>query len=63
VRQSAAESKIVQFPAARSAGRNTVIEDETMDQSRKLPIGYCMMIWTVLAVAGWGAFHAALQFV
>jgi len=63
VRQSAAESKIVQFPAARSAGRNVMIEDETMDQSRRLPIGTCMMIWTVLAVAGWGAFHAALQFV
>lgn len=63
MRQSAAESKIVQFPAARSAGRNVMIEDETMDQSRRLPIGTCMMIWTVLAVAGWGAFHAALQFV
>jgi hypothetical protein len=63
VRQSAAESKIVQFPAARSAGRNTMIEDETLDQSRRLPIGYCMMIWTVLAALGWGAFHAALQFV
>jgi hypothetical protein len=63
VRQSAAESKIVQFPTARSAGRNTMIEDETMDQSRRLPIGTCMMIWTVLAVAGWGALNAALQFV
>lgn len=63
MRQSAAESKIVQFPAARSAGRNVMIEDETMDQSRRLPVGTCMMIWTVLAVAGWGAFHAALQFV
>ncbi len=63
MRQSAAESKIVQFPAARSAGRNVMIEDETMDQSRRLPVGTCMMIWTVLAAAGWGAFHAALQFV
>ena len=63
MRPSAAESKIVQFPAARSAGRNVMIEDETMDQSRRLPIGTCMMIWTVLAVAGWGAFHAALLFV
>jgi len=63
VRQSAAESKIVQFPTARSAGRNTMVEDETMDRSHRLPLGYCMMIWTVLAVAGWGAFHAALQFI
>lgn len=63
MRQSAAESKIVQFPAARSAGRNAMIEGETMDQSRRLPVGYCMMIWTALAVAGWGVFHAALQFI
>ena len=63
MRQSAAESKIVQFPAARSAGRNTFVEDEAMDHSRRLPLGYCMMIWTVLAVAGWGAFRTALQFI
>ena len=63
MRQSAAESKIVQFPAARSAGRSGVIEDEPLDQSRRLPLGYCMMIWTALAVAGWGAFHAALQLI
>jgi hypothetical protein len=63
VRHSAAECKIVQFPAARSVGRNNVIEDQTMDQSAKLPIGLCMMIWTALAVAGWGVFDAALQFI
>ena len=40
-----------------------MIEEEMMDQSNKLPIGYCMMIWTALAVAGWGAFNAALQFI
>jgi hypothetical protein len=63
VRHSAAESKIVQFPTARSAGRNAVIEEQTMDQSAKLPISLCVMIWTALAVAGWGAFDVALQFV
>lgn len=63
MRQSAVESKIVQFPTARSAGRNTVIEDEIMDRSHRLPLGYCMMIWTALAVAGWGVFDAALQFI
>jgi len=63
VRHSAAESKIVQFPAIRSAGRNSVIEDHAADRSRRLPIGYCMMIWTALAVAGWSAFHAALQLI
>lgn len=63
MRQSAAESKIVQFPTARSAGRNTMIEDETMDQSRRLPVGLCMMIWTALAALGWGAFHAVLQLI
>jgi hypothetical protein len=63
VRQSAAESKIVPFPTARSAGRNTMVEDDAMDRSHRLPLGYCMMIWTVLAVAGWGAFNAALQFI
>ena len=63
MRQSAAESKIVQFPAARSVGRKPMIEEEMMDQSSKLPIGLCLMIWTALAVAGWGAFNAALQFI
>ena len=63
MRQSAAESKIVQFPATRSAGRNTMVEDETMDQGRRLPFCLCLMIWTALAVAGWGAFHTALQLI
>lgn len=63
MQQSAAESKIVQFPTARSAGRTPMIEEEMMDQSHKLPIGLCLMIWTALAVAGWGAFNAALQFI
>jgi hypothetical protein len=63
VRHGAAESKIVQFPAARSAGRNSVFEDDAMDRGRRLPLGTCMMIWTVLAVAGWGAFNAVLQFI
>ena len=63
MRQSAAESKIVQFPTARSAGRKPMIEEEMMDQSRKLPVGYCMMIWTALAVAGWGAFDAAFRLI
>jgi hypothetical protein len=63
VRQSAAESKIVQFPAARSAGRNIMSEDEAMDQTRKLPIGLCLMIWTALAVAGWSVFNIAFRLV
>lgn len=63
MRPSAAESKIVQFPAARSAGRNAAIEDEAADRGRRLPVGYCMMIWAALAVAGWGAFHAAFQLI
>ena len=63
MRPSAAESKIVQFPAARSAGRNAAIQDEAADRGRRLPVGYCMMIWTALAAAGWGAFHAALQLI
>jgi len=40
-----------------------MIEEEMMDQSHKLPIGLCLMIWTALAVAGWGAFNAALRFI
>jgi hypothetical protein len=58
-----AESKIVQFPVARAAGRQAVIEDDAMDLSKRLPLRTCMMIWTALAVAGWGAFHAALQLI
>lgn len=63
MRQSAAESKIVQFPTARSAGRLIMIKEEMMDQDRRMPIGLCMMIWTALAVAGWGVFDAAFKFI
>jgi hypothetical protein len=40
-----------------------MVEDETMDRSRRLPVGTCMMIWTALAALGWGAFHAAFQLI
>jgi hypothetical protein len=40
-----------------------MIEEQTMDQSAKLPISLCVMIWTALAVVGWGAFDVALRFV
>lgn len=63
MRHSAAESKIVQFPAARSAGRNIAIEEAAMEHGRRLPIGLCMMIWTALAALGWGAFQAAFQLI
>jgi hypothetical protein len=63
VQHSAAESKIVQFPTARSAGRKPMIDEEMMDQSHKLPIGLCLMIWTALAVAGWGAFDVAFRLI
>ena len=33
-----------------------------MDQTAKMPFGLCLMIWTALAVAGWGAFDVAFRF-
>ncbi len=63
MRQSAAESKIVQFPTERSAGRIVMIEERMMDQTRRMPIALCLMIWTALAVAGWGVFSAAFKLI
>ncbi len=63
MRQSAAESKIVQFPTERSAGRIVMIEEQIMDQTRRMPIALCLMIWTALAVVGWGVFSAAFKLI
>jgi hypothetical protein len=63
VRHSAAESKVIRFPAERSAGRYAIAEIEPIDRSYRMPLGLCMMIWTVLAIAGWGAVDAATRLI
>jgi hypothetical protein len=63
VRQSAAESKIVQFPTARSAGRYAIAQEEMMDQGRRMPFGVCLIIWAAMAMAGWGALDVAVRLI
>jgi hypothetical protein len=63
VRQSAAESKIVQFPTARSAGRYAIAQEEIMDQTQRMPFGVCLIIWATIAMAGWAALDIAVRLI
>ena len=59
MRHSAAECKVIRFPAERSAGRYAIAEDELQDRDQRMPFGLCLMIWTALAAISWGAIDAA----
>lgn len=63
VRQSAANSNIVQFPRARSENRFAMIEDFPIDNSARMPFGLCLVIWAALAAIGWGALEAATKLI
>jgi hypothetical protein len=63
VRHSAAENKIVQFPTARSAGRHAIAQEEIMNQTQRMPLGVCLMIWAAIAMAGWGALDVAVRLI
>lgn len=63
VQQSAVEKKVISFPAARSANRLAFLEEVEIDSGRRMPFGLCLMIWAVLAVAGWGALDAMTRLI
>ena len=63
MRQSAAESKIVQFPTARSAGRYAIAQEEILDQGHRMPFGVCLIIWATIAIAGWGMLDVAVRLI
>lgn len=63
VRQSAAESNIVQFPAARSSVQQIAAEEDMMDADQRMPFRTCLAIWTLLAIAGWGAVGMAAHLI
>jgi hypothetical protein len=63
VRHYAIESNVIPFPSAHFAGED-LFELRREDDSRKrLPIGLCLVIWTVLSVAGWGVLGAAIKLI
>ena len=63
MRQYAVESNIIPFPSARYAGQALFDEPGESERGERLPIGLCLVIWTVLSVAGWGALDAAVKLI
>jgi hypothetical protein len=62
VRQHAANSNVVPFPASRLAQR--FIETEArVERDNRIPFGFCLMIWAVLAVIGWSALDMVARFI
>jgi hypothetical protein len=59
MRHSAAENKIVRFPARAVGNRHAWVQDNHSDQAQRMPFGLCLVIWTALAVVGWSVFGAA----
>ena len=63
VRQQAANSNIVPFPAARLTRRETEADSMPLEQDGRIPFGVCLVIWAALAVIGWGALDAAARLI
>ena len=63
MRQSAAESNIVQFPVPRSSMQQNAVEEDMMDADQKMPFRTCLAIWTLLAGAGWAAVGMAAHLI
>lgn len=63
VRQQAANSNIVPFPAMRLTRRNAEPDDMSTEQDARIPFGLCLVIWAALAVIGWGALDAAARLI
>jgi len=59
MRHSAAENKIVHFPAREAGDRHILIQDNLPDPARKIPFGLCLVIWAALAIVGWSVVGAA----
>lgn len=63
MRHSAAESKIVPFPARTTGNRQLLVQDNRPDQPPRLPFGLCLVIWAALAIVGWSVFGAAAHLI
>lgn len=63
MRHYATESNVIPFPSAHFAGEDLFELSREVDRRERLPIGICLVIWTVLSVAGWGAIDAAIKLI
>ena len=63
VRQRAANSNVVPFPASRLASRFSAPDDMPVEGESRIPFGLCMVIWAALAVIGWGALDAVARLI
>ena len=63
MRHYATESNVIPFPSAQFAGEDLFELNRECDPRERLPIGICLVIWTVLSVAGWGTIDAALRLI
>jgi hypothetical protein len=55
------KDNIARLPVDRSA--SDADERDRFELSKPLPLGVCLLIWGVLAGAGWGAVYAATHFI
>ena len=63
VRQHAANSNVVPFPASRLASRFAETEAVSAERETRIPFGLCLVIWAALAILGWGAIDAAARLI
>lgn len=63
VRQRAANSNIVPFPASRLASRFLEADDMPVDSESRMPFGLCLLIWAGLAAIGWTALDAVARLI
>jgi len=63
VRQRAANSNVVPFPASRLASRFMAPDDMPAENENRIPFGLCVMIWAVLSAIGWSALGAVARLI
>jgi hypothetical protein len=63
VRQRAANSNVVPFPASRLAGRFAAPDDMLLENESRIPFGLCVVIWVALAAIGWSALDAVARLI
>ncbi|HXS06893.1 MAG TPA: hypothetical protein VN723_08895 [Rhizomicrobium sp.] len=63
MRQRAANTNIVPFPASRLASRFLESDDMPMENDSRIPFGLCLLIWAGLAAVGWTALDAVARLI
>jgi hypothetical protein len=63
VRQPAANSNVVPFPASRLANRFIEQDDVPVERDNRIPFGLCLVIWAALAAIGWSAINAVASLI